>query len=102
MTVCLAESLIECRGFSARDQLERYLRWYKEGRHSANGECFDIGVGTRVALEAFAADPEHHHQSDDRTRAGNGSLMRTAPIPLLFRTSPALAIERGTTTSVSS
>lgn len=31
MALCLAESLIECRGFEPADQMVRYLRWYREG-----------------------------------------------------------------------
>jgi ADP-ribosylglycohydrolase len=31
MALCLAESLLECRGFDPVDQLERYLRWWREG-----------------------------------------------------------------------
>ena len=29
MALCLAESLIECRGFNPGDQLTRYCRWYR-------------------------------------------------------------------------
>src|SRR5690606_847553 len=31
MALCLAESLVEQRGFDARDQMSRYLRWYRKG-----------------------------------------------------------------------
>jgi len=44
MALCLAESLVQCRGFDPRDQLERYLRWYRTGYLSSNGRCFDIGA----------------------------------------------------------
>src|SRR4051794_41735906 len=46
MALCLAESLVERRGFDPVDQLERYVRWYRHGHLSSNGSCFDIG-GTR-------------------------------------------------------
>ena len=29
MALCLAESLIECRGFNPVDQLKRYCEWYQ-------------------------------------------------------------------------
>jgi ADP-ribosyl-[dinitrogen reductase] hydrolase len=45
MALCLAESLIECKGFDPVDQMRRYLRWYREGHLSSNGRCFDIGNG---------------------------------------------------------
>jgi hypothetical protein len=39
MALCLAESLIERQGFDPVDQLERYLRWYRDGHLSRNGRC---------------------------------------------------------------
>jgi len=39
MTLCLAESLIECHGFDANDQMDRYLRWRTEGYLSSTGRC---------------------------------------------------------------
>jgi hypothetical protein len=35
MALCLAESLVECRGFDPVDQLSRYVRWYREGHNSS-------------------------------------------------------------------
>ncbi len=53
MALCLAESLIECKGFDPVDQLRRYCRWHREGYLSSTGICFDIGGTTRAALERF-------------------------------------------------
>src|SRR5437773_1164620 len=53
MALCLAESLIECRGFDPNDQMKRYVRWWREGHLSSNGICFDIGNTVRRALVAF-------------------------------------------------
>src|SRR3954451_9911081 len=58
MALCLAESLVERGGFDPVDQLERYLRWYREGYRSSIGRCFDIGNATRAALEPFARTHE--------------------------------------------
>jgi ADP-ribosylglycohydrolase len=44
MTLCLAASLILCKGFDPVDQLQRYLKWYREGYMSCTGKCFDIGI----------------------------------------------------------
>jgi ADP-ribosyl-[dinitrogen reductase] hydrolase len=46
MALCLAESLIEKRGFDPVDELERYVRWYRDGHLSSTGVCFDIGHAT--------------------------------------------------------
>src|SRR5271163_4463084 len=53
MALCLAESLIERRGFDPLDQLERYVRWMREGYLSSNGRCFDIGGTVHAALLRF-------------------------------------------------
>src|SRR5918994_700245 len=42
MALCLAESLLECRGFNAVDQLERYVRWWRRGNPNKNRKSFDI------------------------------------------------------------
>ena len=55
MALCLAESLIECDGFDSVDQLRRYVRWFREGYHSSNGRCFDIGA---TVYQALGVDPE--------------------------------------------
>jgi len=46
MALCLAESLVTCNGFDPVHQLETYVRWYREGRWSVKGRCFDIGTTT--------------------------------------------------------
>jgi ADP-ribosylglycohydrolase len=94
MALCLAESLVERRGFDARDQMARYLRWYREGYLGSNGVCFDIGVTVRGALERFEATGDPWCGSTDPDTAGNGSLMRLAPVPLFFAADAAQAIER--------
>lgn len=94
MALCLAESLVERQGFDARDQMERYLRWYGEGYLSSTGVCFDIGVTVRGALERFHSSGNPFAGSTDPHTAGNGSLMRLAPVPLFFAADPAQAIER--------
>jgi ADP-ribosyl-[dinitrogen reductase] hydrolase len=93
MALCLAESLIERRGFDPIDQLTRYCRWYREGHLSSTGRCFDIGNATRTALQQFERTGEPFPGSIDPKTAGNGSLMRLAPIALTFASDPKTAIE---------
>jgi ADP-ribosyl-[dinitrogen reductase] hydrolase len=90
MALCLAESLIEKRGFDPADQLARYVRWYREGHMSSTGVCFDIGNATREALERFEQTGEPYAGSRDPYRAGNGSIMRLAPVPLFYARSPLI------------
>lgn len=94
MALCLAESLCERRQFDPVDQLQRYVRWHRNGHLSSTGRCFDIGMTTRAALARFerTGEPYCGHTSDDS--AGNGSLMRLAPVPMAFRGDPRLAIHQ--------
>ena len=99
MALCLAESLIECREFDPVDQLARYLRWKREGHHSSNGTCFDVGGTVRAALARFERYSEPWSGSTDEFSAGNGSLMRLAPVPLFFARTPRAAIARSADSS---
>jgi ADP-ribosylglycohydrolase len=94
MALCLAESLIERRSFDPADQMERYLRWYREGHLSSNGRCFDIGNTVRDALLKFERMGEPYCGSTHPRSAGNGSIMRLAPVPLFYACNPEEAIEK--------
>lgn len=91
MALCLAESLVEKERFDPVDQLERYLRWYQDGHLSSNGRCFDIGNTTRQALHQFIQTHAPYCGSTDPYAAGNGSLMRLAPVPMFFASDPMKA-----------
>ncbi len=84
MALCLATSLIEKNGFDAKDQMERYLRWYQEGYLSSTGKCFDIGITTRMALHNFQKTGNPFSGSTDPRTAGNGSIMRLAALPMFY------------------
>lgn len=92
MALCLAESLLERRGFDPADQMHRYLRWMDEGYWSSTGECFDVGNTVRDALHSFRRTGNPLDGPTGERTAGNGSLMRLAPIPLRFALDPELAI----------
>jgi len=92
MALCLAESLVEKQGFDARDQMERYVRWYRTGYISSTGRCFDIGGTTRHALVRFERTGNPFSGPTDRVTAGNGSIMRLAPVPMFYAREPENAI----------
>lgn len=94
MALCLAESLVSRRGFDPRDQMERYVRWWKEGHLSSTGSCFDIGGTTSAALSAFLRTGNPFSGPTHPSTAGNGSLMRLAPIPMFYAGDPRQAIEK--------
>ncbi len=91
LALCLAESLTECGRFDPVDQLTRYVRWWREGHLSATGSCFDIGEATRAALGRFERTGEEYPGDANPEGAGNGALMRLAPIPLAWANKPGAA-----------
>ena len=94
MALCLATSLLERGGFDAMDQMERYTRWVGQGYLSSTGTCFDAGTTTLNALAKFIQYHDPYAGSTDPHTAGNGSLMRLAPVPMYFAGDAAEAIAR--------
>ena len=92
MALCLAASLVE-NGFDTHDQMQRYTLWHDEGYMSSNGNCFDIGNATSSALERFRSSGNPEAGSTQADSAGNGSIMRLAPVPIYYLDTPELAIE---------
>ncbi|CAF1174152.1 unnamed protein product, partial [Didymodactylos carnosus] len=102
MALCLAASLIAKHGFNAYDQLVRYKWWYRDEYMSSTGRCFDIGKASSDSIEEFARRQQTFAQNNDISNkhidylseraAGNGALMRLAPVPLFFWRSPPDAI----------
>lgn len=84
MALCLGYSLDECGGFDARDQMARYVRWWQKGYLSSTGVCFDIGVTVSGALSKFQRTGDPFAGATDPHKAGNGCIMRLAPIPLFY------------------
>ena len=84
MALCLATSLVHCRGHDSRDQMARYVNWWQWGYLSSTGNCFDIGMTVRAALNRFRVNGEADAGNTDPRTAGNGSLMRLAPVPMWF------------------
>lgn len=84
MALCLAESLVNRGGFDPRDQMDRYCRWWTDGYLSSNGLCFDIGDTIVAALRRYQSTDDPFAGSTDPQAAGNGSIMRLAPIPMFF------------------
>ena len=92
MALCLAQSLLHCDGMNLKDQLTRYTRWYREGYLSSTGHCFDIGNTVSQALRRFESTGESYCGATDKFSAGNGSLMRLAPVPLFYASDEEAAI----------
>ncbi|MCH1929556.1 ADP-ribosylglycohydrolase family protein [Shewanella sp. A25] len=83
MMLCLADSLIERGASDPEDQMRRYIDWRDNGHNSCTGTCFDIGTTVAKALRRFEQEGNALAGSDAPHSAGNGSLMRIAPVALL-------------------
>ena len=92
MALCLATSLLEKNGFDPKDQMDRYCRWWKEGYLSSNGRCFDIGNTVSAALALYGQTGDPIAGSTNPQSAGNGSIMRLAPVPMFYYPDLAAAV----------
>jgi ADP-ribosylglycohydrolase len=120
MALCLASSLITQNGYNSYDQMVRYKWWFKYGYLSSTGNCFDIGKATRQSLIEFSTRQQilkipyrcrNEYEVDtltsdsveriddfvvncgDQDAAGNGALMRLAPVPLFYFQRPTIAVD---------
>ncbi len=84
MALALADSLASGEALDARDLMDRFVRWWRDGEYSCRGHCFDIGNTTRAALDRYLRTGDPLAGSTDPESAGNGSLMRLAPVALRF------------------
>lgn len=92
MALCLADSLLESGGCDPVDQMQRYVRWRDTGYRSSTGHCFDIGNTVGAALRRFERGGDPLAGSTDPFTAGNGSLMRLAPVPIFYNAAPEAGI----------
>ena len=83
MMLCMAESLADTGGFDPEDVMERYLAWFESGPR-------DVSLTVRTVLLSFRSGT-HWDLASRRAfeilgspTAGNGSLMRCAPLALLL------------------
>src|SRR5258708_26817910 len=82
MALCVADSLIENGDLDETDLMHRFVRWWRTGENSVTGWLFDIGFTTRRALSEFEKSGNARAGSRDPNTAGNGSLMRLAPVAI--------------------
>ena len=82
MTLALADSLIAAPGLDEADLMRRFVEWREQGSYSCTGSGFDIGNTTSEALSRWKRSGDPIAGSTDPDSAGNGSLMRLAPVSL--------------------
>jgi ADP-ribosylglycohydrolase len=83
MALALANSL--GRGWDLNDQAREYVAWWQHGKYSVIDRCFDIGITTSSGLKTFQSTQDAASSgSRSPQAAGNGSIMRLAPVPIDF------------------
>ena len=85
MALALADSLAATGTHDGRDLMDRFVKWWQHGEYSCTGTCFAIGNATRAALGRYMRTGDPFAGSTHPHTAGNGSLMRLAPVALRFR-----------------
>jgi ADP-ribosylglycohydrolase len=82
MALLIAESLLQRKGFLASDLAHRFQTWARTAK--------DVGIQTRavVNMAGYAHDPKdcssRYHAAHPDSSAGNGALMRCAPVALFY------------------
>jgi ADP-ribosyl-[dinitrogen reductase] hydrolase len=84
MALALADSLATNGSLDEADLMRRFVRWHEHGEYSCTGSCFDIGITTRQALFLWKRTDNPIAGSTDPQTAGNGSLMRLAPVAIRY------------------
>lgn len=91
MALCLADSLLAMGRHNAEDQMQRYIRWRDLGENSVTGKFFDIGNTVSAAIDEYLDTKYANAGSQEAYTAGNGSLMRLAPVAIFY--SPVKNVE---------
>eukprot|EP00301_Raphidiophrys_heterophryoidea_P002840 c11310_g1_i3.p1 GENE.c11310_g1_i3~~c11310_g1_i3.p1 ORF type:complete len:610 (-),score=118.29 c11310_g1_i3:95-1924(-) len=91
MALCIADSLLCIQAYSGSDIRTRFWSWWFRGYNNAfrksQTRSGSVGLGGNISQSIFSMEPgviptpRFQQNSDD---AGNGSLMRLAPIAIFF------------------
>jgi ADP-ribosyl-[dinitrogen reductase] hydrolase len=93
MALALADSLIANPRLDEADLMRRFVEWSEQGTYSCTGFCFDVGITTKDALARWKRNGDPIAGSTASESAGNGSLMRLAPVALQHRQDRKLLAE---------
>jgi ADP-ribosyl-[dinitrogen reductase] hydrolase len=88
MAMALADSLTIRRGLDETDFIERLLDWQRDGAYSCTQSCVGIGRTTAAALELYRETGDPIAGSMRLDTAGNGSLVRLAPLVVRYCSQP--------------
>jgi ADP-ribosyl-[dinitrogen reductase] hydrolase len=96
LAMCIARSLDERRRFDPEDIAARFLEWY-------NDDPFSIGLTSKWAMYDLSTGfpwDEAGKRAWEGDNAGNGSVMRCAPLALAYQDDPSTLVEVSKQSSV--
>lgn len=91
MTLCVAESLLDCGGFDGRDQLERYRNWAVDPAAAGAAPDATLRVVVRDVLARSAWKRGAVQGSHDPAQLDASPLARSAACALFAAGNPAVA-----------
>ena len=80
MALCLADSILEKGGYDSFDVMEKYTAWISKGYRSSTGKFFDVGNQISKAISKYSQNPIVPMNEEYVEAAGNGCVMRLAPV----------------------
>lgn len=80
MTLCIADSLLERGGYDSFDVMDKFCDWCDHGYRMHPQAPIDIGMQTLNSLDNFKKNPIIKKDRERTESAGNGAIMRLAPI----------------------
>ena len=87
MALCLSDTLVRCGRVDHRHFLNRLTAWWLGGENSPVGYRVDVGRTVDAALNRYQRTAGEESASAKPDTAGNGSLVRVAPVVLLHHRS---------------
>lgn len=83
MTLCLMESMLECKGIDYCNIMDKFVLWKDEGKFTPFNYTFDIGNAAYKAIKRYqnGVQPIECGGAEIYNN-GNGSLMRIMPMVL--------------------
>lgn len=99
MALCMTDSLLKGY-YDGSDIRVRFWNWWNQGYNNAfkndslRKSCRSVGLGMTVgkSLDAIKSDKPPSRYFNPSEDAGNGSLMRLAPVPIAFSKNLELAM----------
>jgi len=92
LALCLAESLLACNGPDPRDQIERYIRWQRDGHLSADGSPSTATPDVAKALANYQWRGQRMSGRHDPRDRSTAALPRVLSAAAWAAAEPAAAV----------